>query len=112
MLDWRGRRVLITGGAGFVGSCLCEKIASLGGRVVIFDNFSSGKRQNIDDILEKFSSNVYVIEGDITCHENASRHLKAEIDGVETNAREQAIKLTARCILEDYKLISDGGTSV
>jgi UDP-glucose 4-epimerase len=66
MLDWRGKRVLITGGAGFIGSCLCEKIASLGGCVVIFDNFSSGKYENINSILKKYSSNVNVIEGDIT----------------------------------------------
>jgi UDP-glucose 4-epimerase len=66
VFGWQGKRVLITGGAGFIGSCLCEKIASLGGRVVIFDNFSSGKYENINDILKKYSGNVQVIEGDTT----------------------------------------------
>jgi UDP-glucose 4-epimerase len=66
VLGWQGKRVLITGGAGFIGSCLCEKVAGLGGRVVIFDNFSSGKYGNINGILKKYSGNVHVIEGDIT----------------------------------------------
>lgn len=54
---------LVTGGAGFIGSNLCEAILDMGYQVRCLDNFSSGKRENIADFLdkEKFS----LIEGDI-----------------------------------------------
>jgi nucleoside-diphosphate-sugar epimerase len=40
MFNWKEKQVLFTGGAGFIGSYLCEKLASLGSHVIIFDNFS------------------------------------------------------------------------
>ena len=40
-------RVLITGGAGFIGSHLCEQLQKLGQEIVIFDNFSTGKVKNL-----------------------------------------------------------------
>ena len=39
---------LVTGGAGFIGSNLCEHILSLGHRVVCLDNLSTGKQENVD----------------------------------------------------------------
>tara|TARA_R100000935_G_scaffold54670_1_gene83788 strand:- start:19 stop:1014 length:996 start_codon:yes stop_codon:yes gene_type:complete len=63
-------KVLVTGGAGFIGSNLCEKLLELGAQVVCLDNFATGKREN----LEAFKDNTMftLIEGDIrnleTCH--------------------------------------------
>ena len=54
-------RILITGGAGFIGSHIAEKFVNDGHDVIIFDNFSAGKRENISGISEK----VQVIEGDV-----------------------------------------------
>jgi nucleoside-diphosphate-sugar epimerase len=49
---------LVTGGAGFIGSHLCEALSKQGWPVTILDNFSSGSKQNIqqllDDIPEQF----------------------------------------------------------
>lgn len=53
---------LVTGGAGFIGSNLCRKLLSLGYRVRVFDNFSTGKRENLHDIAK----NVEIITGDLT----------------------------------------------
>src|SRR5687768_16314325 len=56
MTNWRrlhgdffsGSRVLVTGGAGFIGSHLAEVLAGLGARVVVLDDLSAGMRENVD----------------------------------------------------------------
>lgn len=55
--------ILVTGGAGFIGSNLCEALLNNGNVVTCLDNFSTGKRENIAHLLknEKFT----LIEGDI-----------------------------------------------
>jgi len=55
--------ILITGGAGFIGSNLCEYFLSKGYKVVCLDNFASGHRHNIKDIIT--NPNFQLIEGDI-----------------------------------------------
>lgn len=42
-----GRKVLVTGGAGFIGSHLCERLVGLGAEVICLDDLSAGKRANI-----------------------------------------------------------------
>ena len=54
---------LVTGGAGFIGSNLVEKILDLGYKVRVLDNFSTGKKRNIEEFLD--NSNFELIEGDI-----------------------------------------------
>lgn len=49
-----GKSFLITGGSGFLGSWLSEKIESLGGKVTILDNLSSGSRDNSEHLKAKF----------------------------------------------------------
>jgi len=56
-------KVLITGGAGFIGSNLCEALVNRGYEVICLDNFITGKRENIKDLIGK--SNFTLIEGDI-----------------------------------------------
>ena len=55
--------ILITGGAGFIGSNLCEYFLGLGHKVVCLDNFSTGHHHNLKDF--KSNSNFELIEGDI-----------------------------------------------
>lgn len=55
--------ILITGGAGFIGSNLCEHFLELGHKVVCLDNFSTGHRHNLNDFVN--NSNFKLIEGDI-----------------------------------------------
>jgi len=54
---------LVTGGAGFIGSNLTEHILNLGYRVRVLDNFATGRRENIKDLLQNESFEL--IEGDI-----------------------------------------------
>jgi UDP-glucuronate decarboxylase len=46
-----GRRLLITGGAGFIGSHLCEQLLALGNDVLCVDNFHTGTRRNVHRLL-------------------------------------------------------------
>ena len=55
---------LVTGGAGFIGSNLCEAILNMGYKVRCLDNLSIGKQENIDLFLE--NHNYTFIKGDIT----------------------------------------------
>ena len=55
--------VLVTGGAGFIGSNIIDKLMKQGNRVVCLDNFSTGKRENIAHHLS--NSNFMLIDGDI-----------------------------------------------
>jgi len=61
-------RVLVTGGAGFIGSNLVDSFLTSGNTVVCLDNFSTGKRKNIEPFLTnpKFT----LIEGDIRNYED------------------------------------------
>ena len=63
-------KILVTGGAGFIGSNLCEALLELKATVVCLDNFSTGKRENISGIMEH--PNFTLLEGDIRnledCH--------------------------------------------
>jgi UDP-glucuronate decarboxylase len=53
----RGRHILVTGGAGFVGSHLCENLLKAGHKVICLDNFSTGLERNIRHLrnFERFS---------------------------------------------------------
>jgi dTDP-glucose 4,6-dehydratase len=57
-------RVLLAGGAGFIGSHLSEVLLSRGDEVVAIDNLSTGRRSNVDSIIDH--SNFTLIETDIT----------------------------------------------
>jgi UDP-N-acetylglucosamine 4-epimerase len=62
-INFTKKRILITGGAGFIGSNLCEALLKKDNKVVCLDNFATGKRENIKEFLN--DPNFTLIEGDI-----------------------------------------------
>jgi UDP-N-acetylglucosamine 4-epimerase len=63
MKEEEQKAILITGGAGFIGSNLCEYFLSKGYKVVCLDNFATGHRHNLKDFIN--NPNFSLIEGDI-----------------------------------------------
>lgn len=86
------KKILITGGAGFIGSNLCEKLLELGNKIICLDNFSTGKRENIEAFLP--NPDFTLIEGDI-------RHLETcrkAVEGVDYVLHEAALGSVPRSI--------------
>ncbi|MAP80957.1 MAG: LPS biosynthesis protein WbpP [Aequorivita sp.] len=59
----KDKNILVTGGAGFIGSNLCEALLEIGAKVTCLDNFATGHRHNIEPFLA--DKNFKLIEGDI-----------------------------------------------
>ena len=72
---YNGKRVLVTGGAGFIGSHLVDELASLGARVKVLDNLSTGTRRN----LASSFSRIQLIAGDVASKECLSRLGEIEV---------------------------------
>lgn len=67
--DVRGKKILVTGGAGFIGSNLCDALLALDNEVVCLDNFATGKPSNIQHLLNhpKFTLLVGDIRNPADC---------------------------------------------
>ena len=50
-IDLRDQKILVAGGAGFVGSALVRELLDVGARVVVYDNFLHGSRENLSEII-------------------------------------------------------------
>lgn len=85
-------KILITGGAGFIGSNLCEYFLAQGNEVICLDNFSTGHRHNIAPLLtnDKFQ----LIEGDIRNLQDCAR----AVTGVDYVLHEAALGSVPRSI--------------
>lgn len=57
------KTILVTGGAGFIGSHLCRKLLQMGNKVICFDNLYTGRKTNISDLLT--NEDFTFVEGDI-----------------------------------------------
>ncbi|MCJ7559673.1 GDP-mannose 4,6-dehydratase [Candidatus Bathyarchaeota archaeon] len=60
MAQLKGTRILVTGGAGFIGFHLCKKLSGFAPNLTIYDNLSSGKLENVKDLPK-----VNFVKGDI-----------------------------------------------
>jgi nucleoside-diphosphate-sugar epimerase len=83
-------KVLVTGGAGFIGSNLAEELIRQGAKVSIIDNFITGFRENLEEIKGDFE----FIEGDI----NDDNKLKQCLEDVEIVFHQAALPSVPRSI--------------
>jgi UDP-glucose 4-epimerase len=99
-------RYLITGGAGFIGSSIAQTLLSSGESVVILDDFSSGRRRN----LEGLPGSWELVEGSIVDPAVVARVMR----GVEVVFHEAAIPSVARSVDNPQATMAAGvqGTTV
>jgi len=60
-MDLRGRKCVVTGGAGLIGSCLVDRLCAAGASVVVADDFSKGRLANLKQVIDQ----IEIREGDL-----------------------------------------------
>jgi UDP-glucose 4-epimerase len=83
-------KYLVTGGAGFIGSALVNRLLELGHSVKVVDNFSTGFRRNLENCLDR----IELVEGDLA----ELAVCKASVQGVEYVLHEAAIPSVQRSV--------------
>jgi UDP-glucose 4-epimerase len=124
MAELKGKKVLVTGGAGFIGFHLSKKLSTLTSNLTIYDNLSSGKLENVKDVPKtKFVKgnildlkNLYSLEkADLIYHLAAQvvvpYSMENPLEDFETNAK------GTLCVLEkarkdDAKLVFASSAAV
>lgn len=86
--------MVVTGGAGFIGSNLAEHLLGLGYRVIVVDNLSTGRAQNLSGWSEKAAGQFRFLQMDI----NETDRLRREFEGVSCVFHLAAIPSVARSI--------------
>src|ERR671934_3175790 len=85
-----GRKVLVTGGAGLIGSNLVRRLVELGDDVRVLDNFSTGNRANLADL----AGDVEIVEGELRSYER----VHAATRGVEVVFHQGALPSVPRSV--------------
>ena len=87
-------KVLVTGGAGFIGSNLCQHLLENEYHVVCLDNFATGKIENLLPLVEKYPTTFQLIVGDIRNFEDCQK----AVEGVDYVMHEAALGSVPRSI--------------
>jgi len=97
-------RYLITGGAGFIGSNIAERLLTLGEEVRIFDDFSTGKEENLSEMI----NDVELIRGDLRDFETVSK----AVSGMDYVLHQGALPSVPRSIEDPINTgdVNTGGT--
>jgi UDP-glucose 4-epimerase len=107
--DWRTRTVLVTGGAGFIGSFLTEELVDRGADVIVADNFSRGGPERIEHLRDE----ITVLPTDLTTHKGCNEatdgvddvfHLAASVGGIHYIQRENVGGLTPSVLMNQHML--------
>jgi UDP-glucose 4-epimerase len=124
MKQLKGKRILVTGGAGFIGSHLCKKLSEFTNNLTVYDNLSSGKVENV-----KHLPKVHFVKADIlnlkklTSQEKPDLiyHLAAQVvvpysmenptEDFETNAR-GTLNILEKARKDDARLVFASSAAV
>ena len=103
-MELKGKKILVTGGAGFIGSHIVDRLIDLGADVVVLDDLSSGKLENLSQNQEK----IKFIKGDI----RDEKDLEVALDGVEAISHQAAWRSVPKSVEKpwEYNEVNVGGT--
>ncbi|PJC46151.1 MAG: LPS biosynthesis protein WbpP, partial [Candidatus Omnitrophica bacterium CG_4_9_14_0_2_um_filter_43_12] len=85
-------KFLVTGGAGFIGSHIAGALVRDGNKVVVLDDFSSGRRENLSEIMSK----IELIEGDI----RDKKAVAKAVSGVDYVLHQAALRSVPKSMLD------------
>jgi len=103
-MNYSDKRILVTGGAGFIGSCLVKKLVALGSDVIVADNLSRGRKEN----LRPVQNCIQFKKVDLTKMENCLAvtrdvdyvfHLAASVGGIQYITKENVGGLTPSILM-------------
>ena len=80
--SYAGKRILVTGGAGFLGSHLCERFWREGHEVLCVDNFFTGSRRNIEHLLDESAVRADAPRRDVSALCRSRRDLQSGLSCV------------------------------
>ncbi|MFD1597931.1 NAD-dependent epimerase/dehydratase family protein [Halobellus rarus] len=107
--SWNESTVLVTGGGGFIGSFLTERLVDEGAEVVVADNFSRGSPEKLKHLLD----DIEVRRVDLTTHRGSTAategvdhvfHLAASVGGIHYIQRENVDGLTPSVLMNQHML--------
>ena len=88
------KKILVTGGAGFIGSNLCEALLQEGNEVRCLDNFATGKIENLLPLLQEYPGSFKLLVGDIRNMEDCRK----AVEGMEYVLHEAALGSVPRSV--------------
>jgi nucleoside-diphosphate-sugar epimerase len=100
-------RYLVTGGAGFIGSNLVERLLENGEKVRVLDNFSTGKEENLAPFLNK----IELVNGDIR-YLNTVTHAMKDVDYVLHQAALPSVPRSVETPLESNDINTNGTLNI
>jgi len=89
-MDWKSKNVLVTGGAGFVGSHLVDRLIGLGANVTIADNLSKGSLNNVFEVWTKHGLKFSINPNENKIVAGSHKFIKCDLE--EKNQAREAVK--------------------
>ena len=105
MAQLKGTRILVTGGAGFIGFHLCKKLSGFTRNLTIYDNLSSGKVENV-----KHLQNVHFVKGDVL--DLKKLHSQEKADLIFHLAAQVVVPYSMENPMEDFETNARGTLNV
>lgn len=108
-MEIKGKRILVTGGAGFIGSHVVESLLKNGAEVIVYDNFSTGAIYNLTSI--KDSNGPQIVKGDILDFDALKRAMR-KVNIVSHHAAELEVFTGIQNMHHDLRINIEGTLNV